>query len=67
MKRPTTEQIDTAVAWLRSNEGDQGESERCAAVADWIEHLEQNASLAAAARKGGVSVKALRARLRRTS
>jgi hypothetical protein len=65
MKRPTTEQLNVAIAWLRSNEGDGGESESCAVVAEWIEHLEQSAVLTAAARKGGVSVKALRERLKK--
>lgn len=63
MKRPTTEQLDTALAWLRSNEGDNGEAERCQAVADWLEHQEREAVLRRAAREGGVSVKALRSKL----
>lgn len=63
MKRPTTEQLDTAVAWLNSNEGDNGEAERCKAVADWLEHQERETVLRNAAREGGISVKALRRKL----
>jgi hypothetical protein len=64
IRKPATEQLDTAIAWLRSNEGDEGEAERCAAVADWIEAVEADAHLRNAARNAGVSVAALRKRLR---
>lgn len=67
MRRPTTEQLDTAIAWLRSNEGDEGEQERCSIVADWIEHLERNAEIEQIARKNGVSVRDLKKRLANTN
>lgn len=64
MKMPTTEQLDTAIAWLRSNEGEEGgEKERCAAVADWIEHEEREREIRAAARKAGVTPATFRRRL----
>lgn len=63
MKRPTEKQLDTAIAWLRSNEGDDGERERCAAVADWLEQQEMDAVLRSEARKAGISVKTLRSRM----
>lgn len=63
MKPPTKEQLDTAIAWLRSNEGDNGESQRCAAVADWMEAMELDRYIKGEARKAGVPVDALRRRL----
>jgi rRNA-processing protein FCF1 len=62
-KRPTTDQLDTAIAWLRANEGDQGEAGRCAAVADYLEAVEQDAMIKQAARKAGVPVSMVRKRL----
>ena len=63
MRRPPREQVDIAAAWLRSNEGDGGEAEACAAVAAWIEHEAYEGELRSAARKGGVSVARLRRKL----
>lgn len=63
VKRPTTEQLDTAIAWLNSNTGDCGESERCASVARWLETNEQDHMVRSAARKAGVPVAKVRERL----
>lgn len=38
-KRLPEEDFRLAVAWLRSNEGPDGEAESCARVADWIESM----------------------------
>jgi len=63
VKRPTPKQFDVAIGWLEVNEGDQGEAEACQTVARWIEHQQQEHLLKSSARSGGVSIKALRARL----
>jgi hypothetical protein len=60
---PGTDTLDTAIAWLRSNEGDNGEAERCAAVADWLEHEERERALRSAARQAGVQIARVRRRL----
>lgn len=60
---PGTDAIDTAIAWLRSNGGEDGESERCAAVADWIESEEFERYLRKTAREAGVPVARLRRRI----
>jgi hypothetical protein len=65
VKRPTTEQLDTAIAWLNANNGDHGEAERCTAVARWLEHDEQDRMVRSAARKAGVPVAKVRERLGR--
>jgi hypothetical protein len=64
MKMPPLEQIGIALDWLRSNEGDNGESDACQAVADWLEHQETERQLRGAARSGGVPVAALRRKLK---
>lgn len=64
MKCPTQEQMDTAIMWLRSNEGVDGESERCEAVAAWLDDMMLQKQLREAARSGGVPVAALRRKLR---
>ena len=56
-KRLTQVQIDTALLWLRSNEGwEGGEREACEAVADWIEHQTKGAAIRSVARKAKVPV-----------
>jgi hypothetical protein len=56
MKMPSTDDLNTALAWLRSNEGDNSEAERCGRVADWIEHEESERTIRNAARQAGVTV-----------
>lgn len=51
---PPKESLDTAIAWLRSNEGIDGEALRCAAVADWLECRETYEYARTEARKAGV-------------
>ena len=45
MKLPPTEAIDTAVMWLESNNGDNGESKHCRLVAKYLEHLNREARI----------------------
>lgn len=66
MGTPTRNQIDVAILWLRTNEGDNGESEACAAVADWLQDLERNKFLRRKAKEAGIPVAALRQRLKST-
>jgi hypothetical protein len=63
MKMPGDDELDTALAWLRSNEGDAGEAKRCNAVADWIEYQERERYLRKTARAAGIPLAALRRRL----
>jgi hypothetical protein len=65
MKRPTQEQIDTAVAWLNCNEGEGRERDACEAVALWLAKGEDDRMLRSEARKAGVPVAAVRARMGR--
>jgi hypothetical protein len=60
---PTQEQINIAVHWLQSNEGDVEEQAACEAVADWINALVFNAYLLKAAREAGVPVAKVRKKL----
>ena len=61
MKRPTIEQMETAIEWLRCNEGEGDEGANCLAVALWLETQVESATLREVAKEGGVSVVALRA------
>lgn len=63
MRQPSEEQINIATAWLRDNEGDDGEADACRAVADWIRHLANEAFLRNSARKAGVTVARLKRKL----
>ena len=66
MKRPTNEQIETAIAWLDSNEGEGAEREACVAVAAWIDHLAKEAFIREMARAGGVTPAQLRRKIKQT-
>lgn len=57
MKRPTVEDMELAAEWLRSNEGDNGESETCSRVATWLDAYALEMQIRAAARKVGCTVK----------
>jgi len=61
--KPTDEQLYTAIAWLRCNEGDHGEREGCEAVAAYLEHWAFENMLRREARKAGVPVARLRRKL----
>lgn len=63
MKMPPDDALDTAIAWLRDNEGDGGESDRCKAVADWLNHEQIERALRDHAYKAGVPVASLRRKL----
>ena len=60
MKRPVQEDIDTAVMWLQSNNGENGEAEACSRVATWLDSYTRAADERSAAREVGCSVKYLR-------
>jgi hypothetical protein len=64
MRMPSTEQLDTAIAWLRTNNGTNGEAGNCVAVAAWLDNIDQNRILRETAREAGVPVSRLRERLR---
>lgn len=53
-RRPTDEQLSTAVLWLESNEGEDGEAEACKATAAWIKHLLSESVVQRVARRAGV-------------
>lgn len=55
-KPPSVEEMGTAAEWLKSNEGDNGESEACSRVADWLAAYAQEVEIRAAARRVGCSV-----------
>lgn len=57
---PSDDEIAMAVMWLRCNEGDKGEAEACAAVADWIERDQHDRYLRNAARRARVPIARLR-------
>jgi hypothetical protein len=63
MKRPSDGDMQTAILWLDSNEGDDGESDSCQRVAQWLAQIVDEAINRHIARKAGVPVKALRDRL----
>lgn len=60
LRFPSERAVDTAVAWLRCNDGDDGEAEDCAAVADWLEHQAKEARVRKIARETGFPVKTVR-------
>lgn len=62
-KRPTDQQFETAIMWLHVNDGANGESHACNAVADWIEHWRNDDMLKKTAREAGISVSLVRSRL----
>lgn len=52
MKRPSTDDLDTAIMWLESNEGvEGGEADRCKRVAAWLAHLEREHAIQTIARR----------------
>lgn len=63
MKRPTQEQIDTAILWLQTNDGRDGESVACNTVAQWLDHLMREAAVKSLARKVGVTPARMRRKL----
>lgn len=65
MKHPdlTDAEFDLAAAWLRCNQGPDGEHEACEAVAAWIEHHVYERWLRRQARAAGVPVAPLRRKM----
>jgi hypothetical protein len=64
-KFPSQSQIDTAIMWLESNEGEGDERGACEAVALWLGQEYMNRYLRSEARKAGVPVTDVRERLNR--
>lgn len=60
---PTKESLDVAISWLRANEGDNGEAQKCQIVADWIELVERDDYIRRTAREMGVPVALARKRI----
>lgn len=65
MKCPSIADLETAAEWLSHNEGDNGESEACARVAEWLTQYARANQERAAARQVGCSVDQFRQRLAR--
>lgn len=67
-ERVTSEDLDTAIAWLEVNEGDQGEAESCRRVAAWLraemERRDLDNMIRQAARERGIKPAQIRAHLR---
>jgi len=61
MKHPTEAQIDVAVLWLQSNEGE--EYKDCEAVAAWLDHLVAERLLRGYARRHGITMATARKQL----
>lgn len=64
VKRPSSEDMETAAEWLDINEGELGEMESCRAVASWLRTQAIQQELRATAREHGVPAGALRTKLR---
>lgn len=62
-KFPPRETLDIAIAWLRANEGDGPERPACLAVAAYLEAIETDRTIKAAAREAGIPVAKVRQRL----
>lgn len=60
MKKPTQQEFDTAIMWLQTNDGPNGESEACNHVAAWLDVYLQSLFERSEARRAGCSVRYLR-------
>jgi hypothetical protein len=63
MKMPPQDQIDIAIAWLETNEGEGAERTACEAVAEWLAAVSFEDHLRRSARNAGVPVAALRRKM----
>ena len=63
MKKPTAEQLVTAILWLEKYKGD--EADACRAVAEWLFHLTHEDRIRRAARTAGIPVATVRRKLER--
>jgi hypothetical protein len=57
---PVDSDLDIAIMWLESSEGDKVEAAACKAVAEWLIHEQGERRILKAARRNGVSVARLR-------
>lgn len=60
---PQGDTLQTALQWLRLNEGRDGESDACKAVADWLEDFATDDMIRREARRAGIPVALVRKRL----
>lgn len=67
MKRPSIEALETAAAWLESNEGVGSESDSCNEVSKWLDSLIEGAKFKKMAKEIGVSVPQLKAAVARAA
>lgn len=52
MKRPSTDELETAIMWLETNDGvEGGEADSCKRVARWLIHQERERVVRAIARR----------------
>lgn len=64
MRLPSEEQLNVAISWLESNEGEEGgERESCLAVAEWLTDQLVRKTVRDAAREAGIPVAKVRQRL----
>lgn len=62
--RPTEDQFNIAIEWLRNNEGQEDEAEACQTVAKWLDAQAAKFIIQDAAKEAGVPVTALRRKLK---
>lgn len=67
MNKPSYEDMGIAQEWLDANEGTDGESDSCKAVAKWLRQQMAASLERASARSAGVPVRKLRAVIARNS
>jgi hypothetical protein len=67
MKRPTSAQMLTAAEWLDVNDGENGESTDCKAIAEWLRHSanlqDKTAIIKEVAKERGITQAQVRAAL----
>lgn len=61
---PNDDDINTAIAWLECNEGDNGEAEACKRVSDYLAARALDREIVREANQAGVSPKDLRRKMR---
>ena len=66
-KKPSEADFELAACWLRINDGDNGESEACNRVAEWLDERRRASRIREAAREAGIPVAMIRARLKQTA
>lgn len=62
-RRPSPDSFDVAIAWLRVNEGADGERDACFAVADWLVDQEETLLVRRVARESRLPTDFIRKRI----